>query len=130
MRKDTEMGDRSLIVIESESLTEPVWLYGHYAGEDNLVAVKSVLARTDRLGDPSYLTAQLFYEFAVTLGGYDGNLGFGIGTGSVSLYEGDNPTVYLNADTGVYSHSYEDYAKAVTERLAEMEAEWRAKRHS
>lgn len=114
------MGDRSFIVVQSESLIEPIWIYGHWSGEDNLDAVKSVLARTDRVGDPTYLTAQLFYEFAVTLGGYDGNLGFGIGTGSVAMYEGDNPTVYVDADTGVYSHSYEDYTKAITARIAEL----------
>jgi hypothetical protein len=72
------MGNRSAIIIESERFITPITLYGHWSGSDNLTAVANVLGRTDRIGDPSYLTAQLFYEFAVRLGNYDGNLSFGI----------------------------------------------------
>lgn len=93
------MGDRSVIRIESERFPEPISIYGHWSGRSNLEAVRRVLAKTDRVGDPSYLTAQLFYEFAVQLGGYKGELGFGIGFG----FEGDpeNEEVIINADTGL-----------------------------
>lgn len=98
------MGDRSAIVIHSEQYKTPITFYGHWSGEQNIEAVKNVLARTSRVGDPSYLTAQIFWEFA-KLGNYDGELSFGIDTfgadGLGSLM--DNPTIYVNADTGQYS---------------------------
>lgn len=95
------MGNRSYIVVESASFATPVTLYGHWSGEDNLVAVSNVLARTDRVGSPNYLTAQLFHEFS-TMGGYDGNLSFGID--ACGYFTGgewvDQDTIYVNADTG------------------------------
>lgn len=94
------MGDRSVITIVSSEAT--VSLYGHWAGTTNLEAVRNVLARTDRIGDPSYLTAQLFYEFAVNLGGFDGNLGFGIFEGDDDGMWLDNETITVNAETGDY----------------------------
>lgn len=97
------MGDRVWIQINSEQLIMPVLLYGHYAGEDGLQAVMNVIARTDRIGDPSYLAAQIFYEFAITLGKYEGKLGFGISSGDLTYKDddyNDNPTVFVNADTG------------------------------
>ena len=101
------MGDRSLIVVKSKSLPTPITFYGHWSGTDNLEAVRNVLARTGRIGDASYLTAQLFFEFA-KLGNYDGELSFGIDT-----YEDgediwmDNPSVFVDADTGVYEYQGE-----------------------
>lgn len=98
------MGDRSLIQVESARFKTPITFYGHWSGDHNLLAVRNVLTRTDRIGDVSYLAAQLFYEFAVNLGGYDGNLSFGIDTFGAD--EGawvDNDTVVVNADTGEYS---------------------------
>ena len=96
------MGNRAFIQIESRYFPEPVVFYGHWSGDHNITAVKNVLARTDRVGDPEYLAAQVFYEFT-TLAGYDGNLSFGISSGKVIDEEAwtDNPTVILNADTGV-----------------------------
>jgi hypothetical protein len=95
------MGNRAYIEIDSKNLPVPLYLYGHWSGEDNLTAVQNVLARTDRVGDPEYLTAQIFHEFAQTLGAYDGKLGFGIGVGAVGAV-GNVPTIYLDADTGKY----------------------------
>lgn len=96
------MGNRSFIVVESEQFISPINLYGHWSGDDNVTAVKNVLARTGRIGDANYLTAQLFNEFAINLGSYDGELSFGI---DASGYFGaetwiDNDTIYVNADTG------------------------------
>ena len=96
------MGDRSFIVVEATDFKAPITFYGHWSGEQNVEAVRNVLARTGRIGDVSYLTAQLFHEFA-TLGGYDGELSFGIDAyGADPDTVGDNPTVYVNANTGEY----------------------------
>jgi hypothetical protein len=100
------MGNRAFIQVESENLETPIIIYGHWSGEDNLAAVQNVLATTDRVGDPSYLAAQLFYEFAVKLGSYTGELGFGISTGHLGGGDwewADVPSVLVNADTGEYS---------------------------
>jgi hypothetical protein len=98
------MGDRSLIVIESEQFATPITLYGHWSGTSNIDAVKSVLARTGRVGDPSYLTAQMFYEFAIVRGDYDGELSFGIDTFGLPDATAwvDNETIFVNADTGAW----------------------------
>ena len=100
------MGNRSAIIIESERFITPITLYGHWSGSDNLTAVANVLGRTDRIGDPSYLTAQLFYEFAVGLGKYDGNLSFGIdafgGTPQDITAMLDIDAIVVNADKGTW----------------------------
>jgi hypothetical protein len=109
------MGNRSVITVVSQDST--VSLYGHYAGETNLEAVRNVLARTERVGDPAYLTAQLFHEFAVNLGGYNGVDGYGIINGTSEQIWLDNPTVIVNAETGEYclegQESITEFAKAV-----------------
>ena len=114
------MGDRASIIIESESFEGAISLYGHYAGTTNALAVATVLERTDRVGDPSYLTAQVFYEYAVSLNDYKGNLGFGIGAyTNADDTTDDNPAVYLNADTGEvrydgYTYTALEFALAFT----------------
>jgi hypothetical protein len=96
------MGNRVIIQVQSEQFLTPINLYGHWAGEQGLTAVRNVLARTGRVGDPSYLTAQLFYEFA-RLGSYDGELSFGIDAfGSDIGDTNDNDNIYVNADDGSY----------------------------
>jgi len=102
------MGNRAFIQIDSERLEMPIILYGHWSGEDNLAAVQNVLGRTGRIGDPSYLVAQIFYEFACVLGQYDGELSFGIECGHLSGAEwADTPTVFVNADNGEYVYKDE-----------------------
>ncbi len=97
------MGNRAYIQVDSHRFQTPIIFYGHWSGTDNLTAVKNVLARTARIGDPSYLTAQLFYEFA-KLGEYDGSLSFGIESGCLTGNEwSDVPSVLVNADTGEYA---------------------------
>ena len=100
------MGNRSAIVIESEQFATPITLYGHWSGADNLAAVANVLERTGRVGDPSYLTAELFYEFAVVLGKYDGKLSFGIDAFGATAEDTDKAmdtnTVVVNADKGTW----------------------------
>ena len=109
------MGNRAYIQIDSKRLETPIILYGHWSGDDNLTAVKNVLERTDRIGDASYLAAQIFYEFAFTLGSYDGGLGFGIDTGHLSSEMGNVDNVYVNADTGEYrvrENTHAEFARA------------------
>jgi hypothetical protein len=104
-RGTDEMGDRSLIVVKAKAFPTPITFYGHWSGEDNVTAVRNVLRRTGRIGDVSYLTAQIFYEFA-KLGNYDGELSFGIETSEYSASEDlwmDNPTIIVDADTGEYT---------------------------
>lgn len=104
------MGNRSVITIKTEdNPLDTITLYGHYAGATNLIAVERVMKRTDRIGDISYLTSQLFYEFAVVLNKYDGGLGFGIWAGEAD--ERDNPPVIVNADTGDYEYNGNTYNK-------------------
>lgn len=109
------MGNRAFIQIDSERFELPILLYGHWSGEDNLTAVRNVLGRTDRVGQPDYLTAQIFYEFAIALGQYDGALSFGISPGVLGSGDWqDVEPVYVNADTGEYRYggvTYDEYAK-------------------
>jgi hypothetical protein len=84
MKGNTKMGNRAFIQIESKYLETPIILYGHWSGDDNITAVRNVLERTNRVGNPSYLAAQIFYEFAITLGSYTGELGFGIDSGPLA----------------------------------------------
>jgi hypothetical protein len=104
------MGDRATIHITSEQFDAPIELYGHWSGTDNAKAVANVLERTGRIGDPSYLTAQLFYEYA-KLGNYNGELSFGIRAIKAEpndTYD-DNPVVVVNADIGSVQYDGETY---------------------
>lgn len=95
------MGDRAYITITTgASELDTISLYGHWAGNTNVDAVRNVLQRTDRIGDISYLTAQIFHEWT-TMHDYDGTLSFGIFAGDCG--EDENPTVYVNADNGEYT---------------------------
>jgi hypothetical protein len=114
------MGDRSYIQITSKDFKTPISLYGHWSGTDNLEAVKNVLARTGRIGDPSYLTAQIFYEFA-KLGNYDGELSFGIDAfgnepdkPAFMSFGNNNHVVYVDADSGEYTYkgiTHDEFSK-------------------
>lgn len=108
------MGNRAFIQVESKEFLAPIIFYGHWSGDENLDAVRNVLARSTRIGDASYLAAQIFQEFANTLGAYDGELGFGIASGEISDAWTDAPTVYVDADTGAYTvdgETHSEFAK-------------------
>jgi hypothetical protein len=109
------MGNRSYIQINADGLEVPVLLYGHWSGTDNILAVQRVLEKTARLGDVSYLTAQLFWEFS-RLGSYDGSLGFGIEQGHIDDKTAwvDSPTVYVDADTGIYTYDGVEHREFAT----------------
>lgn len=101
------MGNRAWIQIDSNK-HESVSFYGHWSGDDNLKAVQEVLEVSERIGDPSYLAAQIFWHFA-NLGGYDGKLSFGIYGGPAGTDYDDVPTVYVDADTGYYRYDDVEY---------------------
>ena len=105
------MGDRSSIYITSKNLPKPIQIYGHWSGEDNAKATAIVLSKTSRLGDHAYLTAQLFYQFAIVQGGYTGELGFGISSVNDLTNSDDHPAIYLNADNGEIEYGGMDYTK-------------------
>jgi len=107
------MGNRAVIAIQQDETDGDnfVLLYGHYSGGDNLNAVLNTLRRTDRIGDPAYLTAQIFYEFA-KMGDYNGELGFGIYQGNRNaIDETDNPAVFVNPYNGVITYQGETLNK-------------------
>lgn len=113
------MGNRAYIQVESKYSETPIIIYGHWSGEDNLTAVRNVLGRTDRIGDAGYLTAQIFYEFAVALGNYEGELSFGIESGHLAGAEwADVPNVYVNADTGEYHCGGTTYGEFVKQEVS------------
>lgn len=110
------MGDRASIVVRSKDFAAPIQFYGHWSGGDNVNAVTDVLTSTQRVGDSGYLAAQLFHQFAAVLGGYDGvasQTGFGIYPvpDGLDVYMGweDNPTVFIDADTGSVEYLGETY---------------------
>jgi len=96
------MGNRAWIEVSAEQFDTPVSFYGHWSGEDNLTAVVKTLESSTRIGDVSYLTAQIFFHFT-QLGGYTGDTGFGIFVGESPTVD-DVDTVYVNADTGEYTY--------------------------
>jgi len=96
------MGNRAWIEVSAEQFETPVSFYGHWSGEDNLTAVVKTLESSTRIGDVSYLTAQIFYHYT-QLGGYTGDTGFGIYVGVAPTVD-DVYTVYVNADTGEYTY--------------------------
>jgi len=108
-----QMGNRAVIAIQQDETENDnfILLYGHYSGVDNLNAVLETLRRTDRIGDPAYLTAQIFYQFA-RMGDYNGELGFGIYQGSRSaIDETDNPAVFVNPYNGEITYQGETLTK-------------------
>lgn len=109
------MGDRSAIVITGYD-DEAITIYGHWSGETNIEAVKDVMKVTDRVGDFSYLVAQIFYKFAVTYGMYDGDSGFGIFAGEIDA-DIDSPTVYVDATTGSIFYRDNDWEEQTIESL-------------
>lgn len=93
------MGDRVTVSIESQEFDSPINIYGHWAGTDIYPVVQGVLASSSRIGDGPYLAAQIVSAVFTQLG-YDGKLGFGVWAGSDVPLVDDNPTMFVDADTG------------------------------
>ena len=94
------MGNRVTVSIRSQEHEAPINIYSHWSGDEIYPVIQDVLQMSDRIGDASYLTAQLIHAVFTQLG-YDGKLGFGIWTGDPDE-DGwrDNETMYVNADEG------------------------------
>lgn len=93
------MGNRVTVSIESAEFDSPVNIYGHWVGEEIYPVVQQALESSDRIGDGSYLVAEIIH--AVFDGfGYIGKLGFGVWAGSDVPLVDDNPTMFVDADTG------------------------------
>jgi len=96
------MRDRSYIVIESDKFVSDIAIYSHWGGTSNVTIATEILSSTQRIGDPEYLTAEIIHASFIE-NSYDGKLGMGVQPltkGSFPEHWGDNPTVYINADTG------------------------------
>jgi hypothetical protein len=110
------MGDRSYIVIESKDFDSDIVIYSHWGGNNNVTVAVNVLTFTQRIGDADYLAAEII-RMAFEENNYDGSLGMGVSTlakGTFTENWADNPTVYINADTGrwrVGDTEYDRWAK-------------------
>jgi hypothetical protein len=96
------MGNRVTIEMNSVEFESNLLIYSHWMGDSALIAIQDVLSTTTRIGDASYLAAQIFHRFA-TAGGYDGNMGFGLSTGTNGDSWDDMPTHFVDLDRGYYS---------------------------
>ena len=94
------MGDRVTVSISSKDHETPINIYSHWSGNSVYQVVTDTLASSDRIGDGSYLTAQIIHA-VFTEYGYDGKLSFGVWSGEVSSDNwDDNPTMFVDADNG------------------------------
>lgn len=89
------MGDRSNIVVESKngSVTDRVYLYGHWMGPDALKSAVHGLS-SGRLGDDAYLTRVIFNH--MTRDDVYGETGFGI---SPRLQDNEYPLIVIDGDS-------------------------------
>lgn len=93
------MGNRVTVTITGKDHDAPINLYAHWAGSEVYPVVQEVLSITDRLGDSSYLTAQIIHAVFTQLG-YDGRSSFGVWAGERGESWDDNPTMYVDTDSG------------------------------
>ena len=94
------MGNRVTVNISSREFESPINIYSHWSGDEIYPVIQDVLQMSDRIGDGSYLTAQLINAVFTQLG-YDGKLGFGVWSAELEADRwDDNPTMFVDADTG------------------------------
>jgi len=93
------MGNRVTVSISSQEHESPINIYSHWSGDEIYPVVQQALEESDRIGDASYLSAQIVHAVFTDLG-YDGKLGFGIWTGEAHGLTDDNDTMFVDADTG------------------------------
>jgi len=93
------MGNRVTVSISSQEHESPINIYAHWAGDEIYPIVQDVLGNSHRIGDASYLSAQIIHGIFTQLG-YDGELGFGVWTGEVYDLGDDNDPMFVDADTG------------------------------
>lgn len=122
------MGNRVWTVISSNDFDgKDIGIYQHWFGDKNLAVVKEVLEVTGRIGDASYLTAAIISAL-MNASDYDGRESFGISP--VDKWDvqydnwGDNPTLYVDADTGNYTYedvTYDRWGKQLDPMLDDEE---------
>lgn len=95
------MGNRVTVSISGKDHEAPVNIYSHWDGEEIYPIVQQALEDSDRIGDNSYLTAQLVHAILNGLG-YDGKLGFGVWSGEIGESWDDNPTMFVDAENGAW----------------------------
>jgi hypothetical protein len=93
------MGNRVTVSISSKDHEAPINIYAHWAGEDIYLIVQDALAVSERIGDGSYLTAQIIHR-VFTMLGYDGRTSFGVWSGEFIESGDDNDPMFVDADTG------------------------------
>lgn len=114
------MGNRVTVSLESQEHEAPINIYAHWAGDDIYSIVQQALENSDRIGDASYLSAQVIHAVFTNLG-YNGRTSFGIWTGSDVPLEDDNPTMFVDLDTGKWrigQMDWQDRSTAVHEALS------------
>jgi hypothetical protein len=96
------MGNRVTVNIASREFESPINVYSHWNGSEIYPVVQGVLEMSDRIGDGSYLTASIVHAVFTQLG-YDGKLGFGLWAAELEADRwDDNPTMFVDADTGMW----------------------------
>jgi hypothetical protein len=96
------MGNRVTVSISTQEHEAPINIYSHWDGDEIYPIVQRALEDSDRIGDGSYLTAQLVQAIFTGLG-YDGKLGFGVWSGEIAPDNwDDNPAMYVDADAGLW----------------------------
>jgi hypothetical protein len=93
------MGNRVTVSISSQEHEAPINIYAHWAGDEIYPVVQNALEDSDRIGDASYLSAQIIHAIFADLG-YDGKLSFGVWTGEFTESGDDNDPMFVDADTG------------------------------
>lgn len=93
------MGNRVTVSISSQEHEAPINIYAHWAGNSVYQVITDTLASSDRIGDASYLTAQLIHAVFAEYG-YDGKLSFGVWSGEFTESTDDNDPMFVDADTG------------------------------
>lgn len=81
------MGARNNIVVHQSS-GDPIWLYGHWAGNALHSVVQKAIARRQRWNDESYFTRILISEFCRFIG-LDQETG-----GGITVFETDQDSEY------------------------------------
>lgn len=105
------MGNRVTVSISSQEHESPINIYAHWAGDEIYNVVIYALDNSKRIGDASYLSAQIIHAIFQDLG-YDGKESFGVWSGDPTDLGDDNDTLFIDADLGKW-------------RLGNGEMDWR-----
>ena len=102
------MGNRVTISLTSQEHETPVNIYAHWAGDEIYPVVQQALEESGRVGDASYLSAQIIHAVFTKLS-YDGHNSFGIWTGEADGLTDDNDTMFVDLDNGTWRIGERDW---------------------